>query len=250
MLTKITFTRHQINKMKKILLLLFITASGNMLLAQSTTSKKNPHSGDHFMLQISSDHWLGAPDSISSRRKGLSRGFNAYIMLDKAFKKSPKYSLGLGLGISNSNIYFDKYSIEIKGSGDKLLFKDLEKTERFKKYKLATTFVELPLELRFNSNPENPNKSFKFAIGGKIGLLVNAHTKGKNLQDNTGRTLNEYTEKISSRRFFNTNRISATARAGFGNFSLFGSYALTGIFKENVAANMYLLQVGLTISGL
>ena len=237
--------------MKKTLALqILILFSGNTLFAQNKDVNKIPPSGDHFMFQISSDQWLGAPDSINSRIKGLSRGFNAYIMLNKTFKKSPSYSIGFGLGISNSNIYFDKYAVEIKGPGNNLLFKDLEKTERFKKYKLATTFVEVPLELRYSSKPETPNKSFKVAIGGKFGLLVNSHTKGKNLLDNTGRLVNEYTEKINSKRYFNTTRISATARVGYGNFSIFGSYALTGIFKNNVAADINLLQVGLTISGL
>lgn len=235
---------------KTIPLVILILFAGNTLFAQKNFSKKMPQAADHFMLQISLDRWLGAPDSINSRIKGLSRGFNAYIMLDKPFKKSPNYSLGFGLGISNSNIYFDKFAIEIKGPGTKLLFKDLEKTERFKKYKLATTFVEVPLELRYSSKPETPNKSFKVAVGGKFGLLINSHTKGKNLLDNTGRLVNEYTEKINSKRYFNTTRISATARVGYGNFSLFGSYALTGIFKNNVAADINQLQVGLNISGL
>lgn len=236
--------------MKKTLSLLLLLISGNLLMAQKNPVKKVAQPGDHIMLQISSDHWLGAPDSINSRRKGLSRGFNAYIMLDRPFKKSPNFSVAFGLGISNSNILFDKYSLDIKGAGSKLYFKDLDKSERFKKYKVATTFAEIPLELRYSSNPENPNKSFKAAIGGKFGFLINSHTKGKTLQDNTGKTINEYTEKINSKKYFNSTRLSATARVGYGNFSLFGSYALTGIFKDNVAADINLLQVGLTISGL
>ena len=42
----------------------------------------------------------------------------------------------------------------------------------------------------------------------------------------------------------------ATARIGYGNFSLFGAYNLNIMFKDKVAANMKLLQLGLTISGL
>ncbi|MBU3713479.1 MAG: PorT family protein [Ferruginibacter sp.] len=241
--------------MKKLILLLF---SSSLICCHLIGQNTKPRGlnygynqpGDHIMLQLSSDQWLNAPDSISSRQRSVSRGFNAYIMLEKTFKSSPKFSLGFGLGISNSNVFLDKYSIDLKGTAPKLLFQNLDNSDRFKSYKLATTFLELPLELRYSSVPQNKNIGFKAAIGFKIGTLINAHTKGRTLQDKTGRTINEYTEKIASRRYFNTTRISATARAGYGNFSVFGSYALTGLFKENVAPNINLLQIGLTISGL
>ena len=120
----------------------------------------------------------------------------------------------------------------------------------FKKYKVATTYLEVPLELRFSSKPNTPNKSIKAAIGVKAGLLLNAHTKGVTLQDKTDATINSYTEKITSKSYFNSNRISATARVGYGLFSVFGSYSLTGVFKDAVAADTKLLQFGISISGL
>ena len=61
--------------------------------------------------------------------------------------------------------------------------------------------------------------------------------------------MSEYIEKQSSKSYFNNSRLAATARIGYGYFSLFGSYNLTSIFKENVAENMRLLQVGLSLSG-
>ena len=110
--------------------------------------------------------------------------------------------------------------------------------------------MEVPVELRYRSNPDNDNKSLKVALGIKCGLLLNAHTKGKTLQNKDGNTLNGYTLKENSKRFFNTNRISAIARIGYGHFSLFGSYQLTPLFKEGVAATIRPLTIGLTISGL
>jgi hypothetical protein len=90
----------------------------------------------------------------------------------------------------------------------------------------------------------------KAAIGLKAGLLLNAHTKGKTLEDKNDNTLNGYTLKENSKRYFNTNRISAMARIGYGHFSLFGSYQLTPLFKEGVAATIRPMTIGLTISGL
>ena len=138
----------------------------------------------------------------------------------------------------------------IKDITPTLQFQDLSDTSHFKKYKLATAYVEAPLELRYRSNPENDAKSFKVAIGAKVGLLLNAHTNGKTLQDKDGNTITSYTLKENSKRYFNNNRISLTGRVGLGHFSLFTSYQLTPLFKEGVAATIRPMTIGLTISGL
>ena len=130
-------------------------------------------------------------------------------------------------------------------------FSSLDTSDHFKKYKLSTSYLELPVELRFFSNPAAPHKSFKIALGVKVATLLNAHTKGKTWEDKSGNTIQDFTVKVSSKSYFNTKRLSATARVGYGNFSLFGSYNLSSsIFKDKVAAEGKLLQLGLTLSGL
>ena len=212
--------------------------------------KKYNRSGDHLMIQLSSDHWAGMPDSIGSHQSGFSRGFNAYFMFDKRFKNSPKYSIGIGLGISSSNMVFKKMNIDLKSTSTLLPFTPVDSTNHFKKYKLATSYLEIPLEFRFTSRPENPNKSLKAAIGLKVGTLVNAHTKGKNLQDKNNRSLNSYIEKENSKRFINGTRFMGTARLGYGILSIFGSYQLNNILKDGAGPDMKLYQVGITLSGL
>ncbi|HAO46961.1 MAG TPA: outer membrane beta-barrel protein [Ferruginibacter sp.] len=238
--------------MKKIVLLVLASVSVFSLSAQN---KKKPigftsQTGDHFMLQLTTDHWIGTPDSISSHKKGLARGLNVYVMLDQRFKGDPRFSVAFGLGVGTSGMYFKNMSIDIKSKTNKLPFNNLDSLDRFKKYKLATAFLEVPIELRFSSNPERDNKSIKGAIGFKVGTLLNVHTKGKTLQDKNGKTLYNYTAKETAKPFFNSTRIAATARVGYGNFSLVASYQLNNIFKDGVAADVKLFQVGLCISGL
>jgi hypothetical protein len=190
------------------------------------------------------------PDSIKSHQQGFSRGFNAYFMLDKPFRSSPKFSIGFGLGISTSNIIFKRENIDLKSNSTLLPFTPVDSTNHFKKYKLATGYLEVPLEFRYSSKPSEPNKSFKIALGGRIGTLVNAHTKGKTLQDKNNSTLNNYLEKENSKRFINGTRFIATARVGYGILSLFGAYQLNNILKDGAGPALHLYQVGLTISGL
>ena len=235
--------------------LFFSMAFSQETQPENTTNKKDIYekynrSGDHLIIQLSSDHWTGMPDSIGSHQSGFSRGFNAYFMFDKRFKSSPQYSIGVGLGISTSNMIFKKMNIDLKSNSSLLPFTAVDSTNHFKKYKLATSYLEIPLEFRFTKKPENPNKSFKAAIGLKVGTLVNAHTKGKNLLDKNNQSLNTYIEKENSKRFINGTRFMGTARIGYGILSVFGSYQINNFLKDGAGPDMKLYQVGLTLSGL
>lgn len=205
-------------------------------------------SGDHFLIQLGYLNWTGTPDSIKT--KGLPHSFNVYLMLDFPFKTNPHWSVALGPGISTDHMYFDKMYPGIKDATTTLRFDDQSDTIHFKKVKLATAYVELPVELRYRFNPENEKKSVKIAVGAKVGFLLNAHVKASDLLSKDDKSLNAYTLKESSKRFFNKSRISVMGRVGIGHFSVFASYAITPLFKEGEGPVARPLTVGLTLSGL
>ena len=218
----------------------------------SKTKKTNllNRPGDHLMIQLSSDHWNGMTDSIRTHQKGLSRGFNIYFMLDKPLKGTKNLSVGFGLGFGTSNIMFSRVAIQLNALSPTLPFTSLDSSNHFKRYKLATTFLEAPIELRYFSDPDHPNKSWKAALGLKFGTLLNVHTRGKNLVDKNGGVVGDYVEKVNSKRFIDGGRVMATARVGYGIISLFGSYQLNNILKNGAGPGMQLYQLGITISGL
>lgn len=205
-------------------------------------------SNDHFMIQYGVDNWTGTNDS--TKPSGFSRFFNAYIMLDKPFKTNPKMSVGLGIGVGSSNIFFNKKYVDLKSTTTQLPFRKVDSANHFKKFKLTTIFLEAPIELRYSSNPES-NKSFKVALGVKVGTLLTAYTKGKTLQDKNGNTINPYIQKESSKKFINSTRLAATARIGYGIFSLYGAYQVTSFLKD-VAGRTEIkpYSIGITLSGL
>lgn len=231
---------------------IFITTSIFAQDSTKATSKKKANlasrANDHFLMQFGYSGWAGRPDSIHT--KGFSRSFNAYFMFDFPFKSNPKISAAIGAGVGTDNIFFEKTYIGLKESTPTLQFQDLSDTTHFKKYKLATAILEAPLELRFSSNPETPNKSFKVAIGLKAGLLVQAHTKGKTWQSSSGATLITYTEKQSDKHYFNSSRFAGTARIGYGVFSVFATYQINAPFKTGFGPDVHPYTIGLTLSGL
>jgi hypothetical protein len=207
---------------------------------------------DHFMLQYGLDSWGSVPDSINT--SGFSRHFNVYAMIDKPFKNNPHMSVGFGLGIGSSNIFFKDVYVNLKSPTTTLPFTNVSASDvnRYKKFKLTTVYAELPVELRFAGNPVSPDKGFKAALGVKVGTLIDQHTKGKNAIDSKGASIygTKYIQKEKDKRFINSTRVAVTGRIGVGNFSIDVAYQVTNFLKEGVGPDIKPYSIGLTISGL
>jgi len=242
--------------MKKLLMIAACALLATTALAQeepATAPAKQQinlsnRSNDHFLLQFGYAGWASAPDSVNP--KGLSKSFNVYFMFDFPFKTNPRLSMAFGPGIATDHIVFKRTYVGIKDLTPTLAFTDLSDTTHFKKTKLATAWLEAPVEFRFTANPMEAGKSFKFALGVKVGTLINAHTRNTKLEDKNGNALNDYTMKETSKRFFNKNRLSGMARIGYGHFTVFGSYQFTSLFKEGAGPQVKPWTIGLTLSGL
>ncbi len=237
--------------MKKFLSLSICTLLTVAAFAQETPQKKktidlSDRSGDHLMIQLGSTHWSGIPDSINT--KGLSKSINLYVMFDFPFKTNPKLSMAFGPGIASDHMIFAKTFVAIKENAAAIHFINQSDTTHFKKTKLATTYLEAPIEFRYSADPKGAG--FKFAIGVKIGTMLTAHTRNTKLQDKADNIVNDYVMKESSKRFFNKNRMSGMVRFGYGHISLFGSYQFSQLFKDGAGPLVRPFSVGLTLSGL
>ena len=208
----------------------------------------NNRAGDHLLVQIGYDGWAQRPDSIHT--KGFSRSLNIYLMYDFPFKTDPRFSVGVGAGIGSSSIFFDQQEVNVAGLSGSLAFPDKSKTDHFKKYKLVSTYLEAPVELRFAADPEHIDKSWKGALGIKVGTLLNIHTKGKNLQSTTGNSNSGYIRKESNKRYFNSTKLAATGRIGYGHISLFGQFQFNNYIKDGLGPNVHPYSIGITFSGL
>lgn len=251
--------------MKKLFLLTTGFCFAFSLLAQenpsSSTKKKKKdwskvkltnRANDHFMMQYGITNWASKPDSIKT--KGFSRSFNFYIMIDMPFKTDPRFSVAFGPGIANDNIFFDKTNITTTNHLKPLAFQNLADTNHFDKYKLVNTYLELPVELRFCKNPEKSDKSFKIAIGAKVGVQVSSLTKGKRWVNKNGSLIagfdDKYVQKNKDKYFFNGNRLVGMMRVGYGNLSLFGSYQVGSLIKTGLGPQVKPYTIGITLSGL
>ena len=227
--------------LKKAIFTLLCFISLGAAAQDETDAAYSKPSRDYFMFQVGYDGWLNAPDSIQFG--GISRSLNMYLCYDFPIKTS-NFSFAAGVGIASSNIFFKNQQVDIGDTLTEIQFLDDE--GRFKRFKYSMTYFEAPLELRYFSNKQNRNKGLKAAIGMKVGALINSHTKG--VRDFNNKPIRE---KESTRRFLETYRIGATARLGYGNFSVYGQYGLNSLFRVgNGPQNIVPFSVGICISGL
>lgn len=203
------------------------------------TSFSKP-SRDFLMLQIMYNGWLNAPDSVKTG--GVGRGFNAYICYDFPLKNS-HFSFAAGIGIGTDNIYLKDQQIVLTDNDTNAQARFVPETTNYKKYKINTTYLEAPFEIRFYGNKNNRNKGFKAAAGLRVGTLVGAHTRGK--EDGT-----KIVYKVNTKRYLETWRFAGTLRLGYGNFTLMGTYNLTNLYKENQGPPITPFSIGLCITGL
>ena len=241
--------------MRRILALIaLLLIPYSALLAQDVTTPKTTSDAppppivkaarDFLMIGVAYDNWLRKPDSVKT--KPFAYTFNVHLCYDFPIKKT-KLSFAAGLGVSASVVYLNQQVIANTDTAGAL--KDAARfipdTTHFKRYKFVTTYISAPFELRYFSNQQNRNKGFKAAIGLQIGTLLGAHTKGLTAVEGTN-----VKYKVDTKRYVSPWDFAATARIGWGNFSISGSYNLTTVFKENAGPPITPISVGICFTGL
>ncbi len=241
--------------MKKIISLVICAFIATSLLAQDNPTPKKKKDipdmsnrpNDHFLVQLGYTSWAGKPDTIVTG--GFSKSINAYFMFDYPFKTNPKLSMAFGPGISSDHILFSKTHVGIKDNTSTFYFTNQSDTNHFKKTKLATVYLEAPIEFRYSAKPLT-GKGLKWAVGVKVGTLLNAHTRNVKFESKTNSTINDYVMKEASKRFFNKSRLSVMGRVGMGHITLYGTYQVTALFKDGLGPVVRPYSIGLTLSGL
>jgi hypothetical protein len=175
-------------------------------------------------------------------------------MFDQPLGKSP-FALGFGLGLSTENIFTNAF---LRNNKDSVVWQSIDKTinpdnttnREWDRYKLGTTLLELPLEVRFRLNPRKRN-TFKITAGFKVGYVVHSKEKyvGPNyLYDDQGQK-SQLDETLAMKRddLFGINKLrySVYGRIGYGRFALNFQYGLQPFFESGLDAdNVIPIQAG------
>jgi len=211
---------------------------------------------DHFMFELGYDNWANKPDSANIR--GFNHSLNFYFMMDFPFKTDQRLSIGVGLGLGSGQIYFNKsYPLIADYNNQTLVFSTSaggtgtpSGADHYKRFKLVTNYLDIPVELRFALDPEHMDKSWKFAVGTKIGFLLTAYTKSVDPEDVTGHVLASVVEKESSKQFFSSFKFAPTIRVSKGVIGIFGQIQINSQLKASAGNSVFPFSGGVVLSGL
>jgi hypothetical protein len=191
---------------------------------------------DKLILELTNDMWLDLPDGVELRP--VSIGFKGYFYTDYTFGRESNVSFAWGLGISADNVHSNaelvQEEFEDGTTGDQILT-PFDENYEYETNKHTTTYLELPLELRFIAKGRN---AFRFAVGFRVGYLLSDKQK---IIDTRGK------RKIYDFEHVTTFRYGVNARIGIGKVALTGFYSLTPLIEEGKGTQVIPISVGIAI---
>lgn len=218
-----------IKKLAGIVILSGIVCAASSQTLPTKQTSARPDIPGTFVVELGFNGVSGAPKDFSLGLIG-SRTLNIYYQYDfRILKSGFSFVPGIGLGLERFKLK-NNYTLDYKtGTTDEIILIATANAAvpNIKRSQLITNYLEIPAEIRFSTNPDDPSRSFNVAVGGRIGYLYDAFTKVKYKE-------NGEVKKIKDKQDFQLTKIryGLTARIGFGDFSLFGYYNLTPLFEE------------------
>ncbi|MFL5728863.1 MAG: porin family protein [Cytophagaceae bacterium] len=230
----------------KILTLIFFTLllSASAFCKIPTDSFPSEKAPERFWSRTVLDIGLNQLQNIPSPlalNAWRSKGVNLYYYKEfRIIQRKLTLNPGIGLGLDNYSFSND---IVISTGNDHSFQYHTDTLKRdILKTKLAANYVDIPLELRYSTKPNDPG-AFRVAIGAKAGVLFNAHSKIKYVQEGA-------THKSKERDDFGVNqfRYGIIGRLGFSYFNIFGYYSLSDFFDKGKGPNAVPIMFGITLS--
>lgn len=193
-------------------------------------------------LDIGVNFFINNPSKLNLKLLG-STAVNVYYAHKFRLGESNLYfNAGVGLGLENykfsKNLIFEENRDSLTVFSDPLADAD---SVDYIKSKLSLNYVDVPFEFQFKSSDNSD--AFTFALGAKIGVLFDAHTKRKVKIDNNP-------VKYKTKGDFNLNhfRYGLTARMGLTSFNLFAYYGLNSFFRSGEGPKMNTMILGVNFS--
>ncbi len=214
-----------------VLLTLVLIASST--LAQNTT-KKRPNIPGSILLDFGFNGGLNAPDLWKQAFLG-THTVNMYYQYPIRFGRS-HFSFNPGVGLSferfrwKNNIYLtDPAEANVSAQVEKYEFGSAKYPyPNPRKPILGTNYLDVPLELRFDTKPEDISRSFNVALGVRGGWMYDSFMKIKYKEDGQKK-------KIKDDQNFGLTqlRYGLYTRIGVGSFNFFMFYNMTPLFQKD-----------------
>ena len=191
---------------------------------------------DRIVLDFFSSRWSGLESNI--KQKTINFGFNGAVIFDLPVKKNSPFSFGLGLGVTNHNLYSN--ARWVIGEDYVTVAEPLPEGIKYRKNKITFTNINIPVEFRYRHN-----SGFKISAGVRVGLMADIHSKyfGAALDGSMDKDLlKDY--KIPNRTKF---PVEFTFKTGWKFVSLNFSYMITKMFAADKGPQINTMSFGVTL---
>ncbi|MDZ4664722.1 MAG: DUF2807 domain-containing protein [Bacteroidota bacterium] len=150
--------------------------------------------------------------------------------------------LSTGIGFQFSNVKFENNTKLNADSSFTWGYVDSSNTFSYQKNRFKQGYVTVPLLLNFNTS-KSLKRNFHVSMGVVGKYLLTSRVKQVLLQNN-----NEFT--FIRKDDFNINpfQFDGYASIGYRNFTVYGQYALTELFKKNKGPQVYPFAAGIRIT--
>ncbi|WP_088340429.1 porin family protein [Robiginitalea sediminis] len=175
---------------------------------------------DQFYLGLTYNLLLNAPDDIASNN--LSYGVFTGFIKDIPINRQGTWAIGVGLGYGVNSYYSNLRAIQ---TADGIQYLNADLGGSFKRNKLETHLIEVPLELRWRNSTPEEYRFWRIYTGVKFGYIVGTRSKFVT-SDFTDSFFNPDTENF---------QYGLTLSIGFNTFNLHAYYGLNSLFEDGVA---------------
>lgn len=153
-----------------------------------------------------------------------------------------KLGMVTGVGVRWNNYRLRDNIVLVPDSAQIFGFQDTD--TKWRKSKLVTNYLQVPLLFEYQTNPYSRSNSFHVSAGMIFGWRFRTYTKMMNRE--SGRNVS----KTKGESFhMNPFRYDATARIGWGVINLYATYSLNTLFKDDRGPEVYPFAVGVQLIG-
>ncbi len=203
------------------LIVFFLLSAVSVTWAQ-TDDKVDNYLEDQFYVGITYNFLLDKP--VNTTQRNLSYGLLGGYIKDIPFNSQRNVGLGIGLGYAVNSYYTNILGNETASGIEYMVLEDDVDFE-FKRSKIETHLIELPVEFRWRTSNATDYKFWRIYTGIKFGYVIGARSKF--ISD---------TQKIS---FTNSDirkfNYGLTFNFGYNTFNFQAYYALNNLFDEEVS---------------
>jgi len=228
--------------MKRILTFLGLVCTLSFVHAQRELSR--PDIPGELMVDVGLNYLSEEPSELN-QQGWLSKSLGLYYTKRKMLGGRFAFNFGLGFGLEKLDFGANQTLVQ---DGDEVRVGDSPfdiSDSEIQKNRLAITYLDVPLEMRFYPRGTLEGEGLFIGVGGIAGLRLNAHSKWKYSEDGSDRV-----QKLSGSFDLNRVRYGYQVRFGYRGTHLFFKQYLSDVFNSTIEdTNPRMFSVGINFSG-